>query len=265
MSIPKVIHYCWFGRTPKPRLVERCMKSWLRFCPDYEIVEWNEDNFDIDMAPLFVRQAYEAGKWAFVTDYVRLQVIYENGGIYLDTDVELCKCLDPLLAHKAYFGFEGREKINTGHGFGAEKGTQILRKMMESYLHIPFLLEDGSCNAIPCPQRDTEVFLRYGLVLDDSVQVLADDILILPTRYLCPIDYLSRKKTFTPETISIHWFNASWKTKEEVKKDREYGRERRWELNMEPFKKVLKSVLGDARYYAIKEIVKGGRTGDGEG
>lgn len=106
MSIPKVIHYCWFGHDPKPKLAEKCIKSWKKKCPDYKIIEWNEENFDISACPLYVRQAYEAKKWAFVTDYVRLKVVYEHGGIYLDTDVELKKNLDFLLNHKAYFGFE---------------------------------------------------------------------------------------------------------------------------------------------------------------
>ena len=94
--IPKVIHYCWFGGNPKPKLAEKCIKSWKKYCPDYEIIEWNEDNFDISAAPLYVRQAYEAKKWAFVTDYVRLEVVYNHGGVYLDTDVELLKSLDSL-------------------------------------------------------------------------------------------------------------------------------------------------------------------------
>ena len=109
--IPKIIHYCWFGRNPKPKLAEKCIKSWKKYCPEYEIIEWNEDNYDLSSAPLYVRQAYEAKRWAFVTDYIRLQVIYENGGIYLDTDVELRKSLDPLLVHQAYFGFEDEKNI----------------------------------------------------------------------------------------------------------------------------------------------------------
>lgn len=104
--IPKKIHYCWFGGAPKTKLGMKCIKSWKKHCPDYEIIEWNEDNFDFSEAPLYVRQAYEAKKWAFVTDYVRLKVVYDNGGIYMDTDVKLKKILDPLLTNSAYFGFE---------------------------------------------------------------------------------------------------------------------------------------------------------------
>ena len=95
--IPKKIHYCWFGRNPKPKLAQKCMQSWHKYCNDYEIVEWNEDSFDLEAAPLYVKQAYEAKKWAFVTDYVRLYALYYHGGIYMDTDVEVLKSFDPFL------------------------------------------------------------------------------------------------------------------------------------------------------------------------
>lgn len=106
MSVPKIIHYCWFGGNPKPKLAEKCIKSWKKFCPDYQIIEWNEENFDVSAAPEYVRQAYAAKRWAFVTDYVRLKAMTEMGGIYMDTDVELVKPLTPFLAHDAFAGFE---------------------------------------------------------------------------------------------------------------------------------------------------------------
>lgn len=125
--LPKTIHYCWFGNNEKPKLFYKCYKSWKRFCPDYEIIEWNESNIDISSCPLYVQQAFEEKKWAFVTDYIRLKIIYENGGIYLDTDVELLKPLDDLLVYNAYFGFEDEKHINTGLGFGAAKGFELLK------------------------------------------------------------------------------------------------------------------------------------------
>lgn len=264
MSIPKTIHYCWFGRNPKPKLAEKCIKSWRKYCPDYEIIEWNEDNFDISAAPLYVRQAYDAKRWAFVTDYVRLKIVYDNGGIYLDTDVELKKNLDFLLKHGAYFGFEDQRNLNTGLGFGAEKGAQILLEMMEDYQNIPFLLEDGSCDLTPCPKRNTKVLLRHGLLLNNSKQQLEGDILILPTSYLCPIDYLTKKRNFTEDTVSIHWFDASWQTKEEYEQEKKYAREYLWYQRMEAVKRVVRRIIGDAKYQAIKKIVKGGCTEDGE-
>ena len=114
MSVPKIIHYCWFGGNPKPKLAEKCIKSWKKFCPDYKIIEWNEENFDVSAAPEYVRQAYGVKRWAFVTDYVRLKALTEMGGIYMDTDVELVKPLTPFLAHDAFAGFESDASVQTG-------------------------------------------------------------------------------------------------------------------------------------------------------
>ena len=114
MSVPKIIHYCWFGGNPKPKLAEKCIKSWKKFCPDYQIIEWNEENFDVSAAPEYVCQAYAAKRWAFVTDYVRLKAMTEMGGIYMDTDVELVKPLTPFLAHDAFAGFETDASVQTG-------------------------------------------------------------------------------------------------------------------------------------------------------
>ena len=118
--IPKKIHYCWFGGNPLPELAIKCLESWKKYCPDYEIIEWNETNFNLDSCE-YVREAYQAKKWAFVSDYARLKVVYDNGGIYLDTDVELIKSLDRLLKNKSFFGTETTGVVATGLGFGAEK------------------------------------------------------------------------------------------------------------------------------------------------
>lgn len=104
--IPKIIHYCWFGGGPKPKSVEKYIRSWKKYCSDYEIIEWNEDNFDISSSPLYVKQAYAAKKWAFVSDYARLKVVFECGGIYFDTDVQVIKNIDTLLQYDTFFGFE---------------------------------------------------------------------------------------------------------------------------------------------------------------
>ena len=247
--IPKIIHYCWFGHNPKPKLAQKCIKSWKKYCPDYEIIEWNEDNYDLSSAPLYVRQAYEAKKWAFVTDYIRLQVVYENGGIYMDTDVELKKPLDPLLDRAAYFGFENGSVVNTGIGFGAQKGTAILKDLMEDYNGISFVQEDGSYDLLPCPQRSLKVFLAHGLKPDDSLQILTGNVLVLPSVYLCPIDSVMKIRTYSPDTISIHWFDASWQDNR-----KQMRREQRIGLAVYYVKQGVKLVIGEKGYERLKQL-----------
>lgn len=125
--IPRIIHYCWFGKSKKTQLIEKCIGSWRRYCPDYEIVEWNEDNFDINMTT-YTKEAYSVKKWAFVSDYVRLYAVFSRGGIYLDTDVELLQPIDSLLENKAWFVFQNSIAIATGLGFGAEKNNSYIKK-----------------------------------------------------------------------------------------------------------------------------------------
>ncbi len=255
--IPKIIHYCWFGRNPKTKLADKCIKSWQKKCPDYKIIEWNEDNFDISSCPLYVRQAYENKKWAFLTDYVRLKVVHDNGGVYLDTDVELLKSLDCFSGNKAWFGFEGEKYINTGEGFGAEKGHPILREMLAQYEDIPFVLPDGSLDLTPCTRRNTEVFLSYGLKPNNKMQILKENILILPSIYLCPIDYLSQKRKFSFKTVSIHHFAYSWKDDEQKKTIIQIRKNiRRSKINRMRHR-ILHAVLGEKNYLRLKKLIKG--------
>lgn len=254
--IPKKIHYCWFGRNPKPELAKKCLKSWKKYCRGYEIIEWNEDNYDLSKAPLYVRQAYAEKKWAFVTDYVRLQIVYEQGGIYMDTDVELRKCPDKLLNHQAFFGFESEKYIATGLGFGAVKGCQILKEMMDDYLSIPFVLPDGSYDLVTCPVRNTEVFLKHGLRQDNSMQILEGDILILPKEYLAPIDTNTNELQSTVNTISIHWFSGSWCSEEEQKARDECNKWIRRRSLIEFLSGTGKRVLGDRFYTWLRDRIK---------
>ena len=141
MSIPKVLHYCWFGGAPKPKNIQNCIRSWKKYCPDYEIIEWNEQNFDVSQS-LYTRQAYDARRWAFVADYARLKILYEQGGIYMDTDVELLRPLDDLLAYPAFFGFQHNNEVATGLGFGAEAHSPVVKALLDDYDGLPFLLPD---------------------------------------------------------------------------------------------------------------------------
>lgn len=151
--IPKVIHYCWFGRGAKPELVQRCIESWRKFCPDYEIVEWNEDNFDIS-CNRWCKEAYESKKWAFVSDMARLAVVHENGGIYLDTDVELKRNLDDLLSYDGWFASGDIRYINTGLGFGGCQGNELLRLLVEERKNREF-------DMTVCIAIDTPIIRKY--------------------------------------------------------------------------------------------------------
>lgn len=214
MGIPKVIHYCWFGGNPLPKDVKRCIKSWKKFCPDYQIIEWNESNFDYT-DNLYAKQAMECKKWAFVSDYARLKIVYEQGGIYLDTDVELIRPLDDLLDFEVFFGFENNldkkeKEVATGLGFGTQKGNAVVKAMLEDYKNIPFLKEDGTYDIMPCPERNTKALTHLGLRRDGSRQTIAGAE-IFPGEYFCPIEYTSRKKCVTQNTYSIHHYHSSWK------------------------------------------------------
>ena len=208
MSIPKVIHYCWFGRGEIPSFYKKCIKSWGKYCPDYKIICWNEENFDVTQNK-YVREAYEAGEWAFVSDYARLKVIYDNGGIYLDTDVELIKPIDDLVDSGGFMGFDEKGIVATGLGFGAEKGNEIIGEFLKDYDNIPFVLEDGSFDLTPCPDRNTAALKRLGMDVENTDQTFMG-IRFLPAEYLCPMDYYTGKKTVTKNTYSIHHYSASW-------------------------------------------------------
>lgn len=148
MSIPKIIHYCWFGGGPISEADRKCMESWKKYCPDYKIIEWNEQNFEIS-ANRYAQQAYEAKKYAFVSDYVRLAVVYEYGGIYLDTDVELVRPLDELLELPGFMGFQNNNEVATGLGFGACKGNPVVQALLRDYDALDFIKADGSVDRRP--------------------------------------------------------------------------------------------------------------------
>ena len=192
--IPKVIHYCWFGGNTKPASVLKCIESWKKYCPDYEIREWNEENFPVG-DNLYCKQAYEAKKWAFATDYARLVIVYNNGGIYLDTDVEVIKPLDDLLNHKFFIGRQQGFQVNTGSGFGAEKGHPVLKRMIDDYDGIPFISKDGEMDLLTCPKRNSQWLFENGMRNDDSFQEI-HGVTIYPTEYFSPFDVWSgRMKT----------------------------------------------------------------------
>lgn len=207
--IPKKIHYCWFGRNPKPKLAEKCIASWKRYCPDYEIIEWNEDNFDVNRNG-YTRMCYEDKKYAFLSDYVRLLVVAEHGGIYFDTDVELLRPIDALLEHDAFFGFETPEYVASGLGFGSVAHGRAIEAMLAEY---DFLL-DGTQGTRGCPRLNTSALVKLGLKQDGSYQTVADAV-ILPEDYLNPYESATGRVKKSRNTVSIHWYSAAWMSRKQ--------------------------------------------------
>ena len=205
--IPKVIHYCWFGLREKPKLAKKCIASWKKYCPDYEIVEWNGDNFDIS-ANGYTQKCYNEKSFAFLSDYVRLMVIAEQGGIYFDTDVELIRPIDGLLTNPAFFGFEDSEHVNTGLGFGAEPGNPAVQAMLREY----DVLFQGDIPAIGCPILNTAALVKMGLCLNGEKQDLGVAI-VYPADFFNPYDDPTGRLSKTNNTISIHWYSKSWMSK----------------------------------------------------
>ena len=206
--IPKKIHYCWFGGKELPELAKKCIASWEKFCPDYEIIRWDESNFDLDQTP-YTRWCYDQGKWAFLSDYVRLAVVAEQGGLYFDTDVELVKSPEELLQYGAFYGFENSSAVNTGQGFGAQAQHPTIMAMCQEYLD----LKENEDQA--CPALNTAALLSMGLVLNGQRQNVAGAE-ILPADYLNPYDDATGRLYRTENTLGIHWYSKSWIDKRTV-------------------------------------------------
>lgn len=206
--IPKTIHYCWFGKKDLPPEAKRCIASWKKMCPDYNIIRWDENNFDVNQNP-FSKAAYEAKKWAFVSDYTRLKVVYDNGGIYLDTDVELRKNLDSLREHGCYIGIQQNEFLcNTGLGFGATKSNPVVLKMLKSYDDLTF--SESHTLELSCPLLNNAAIRSYGIVSNTEITNLPE-VTVYPPQYFDPY---GGENLLCDETYSIHHYAASWTSEE---------------------------------------------------
>ncbi len=210
--IPKKIHYCWFGKNPLPDMAKKCIASWKKYCPDYQIIEWNEDNFDVNCCA-YSAEAYAAKKWAFVSDVARLYALVTEGGIYMDTDVEVLKPLDDILNHQALSGFEAHDRIPTGL-MACEKENPFFRELLHEYDTAHFIRPDGEMDLTTNVTRITNACLKHGLVLNNTLQSVCG-FTLFPNDYFCPKDFDTKILTITQNTYTIHHFDGSWLPEEE--------------------------------------------------
>lgn len=213
MTIPKTIHYCWFGRNPLPDLALKCIQSWEKFFPDYKIIQWNEDNYDVN-SNNFIREAYRHKKYAFVSDYARLDILYRYGGIYFDTDVEVIKPMDKIIGAGPFLGceniyYKGMSPldlgVNPGLGIAAYPEQVFLKKILDIYNNISF----NPNNLVTIVTYVTNLLCQNGLQSSDKIQISLG-MNIYPKEYFCPLDYESGELKITDKTYTIHHYSASW-------------------------------------------------------
>lgn len=209
-QISPIIHYIWLGRGEIPDLEKKCMETWHRVCPDYQVIRWDESNYDVTKN-VYMREAYEAGKWSFASDYARLDILYQHGGIYLDTDVEILRPLDDLLKVKGFMGFESKNLVAMGLGMGAMKKHPMVKRMMDDYENRHFLRKDGSYDMISCPYIQTALLSRFGLQLNNQLQNI-EDMLILPQECLNPDNNMCAH--ITENSYTRHHFSGTWTSTE---------------------------------------------------
>lgn len=217
--IPKKIHYFWVGDAPLPEKNKLCIESWKRYCPDYEIIQWDESNYDITKCA-YMEQAYQSKVWGFVPDYARMDIIYQEGGIYLDTDVQIIRPLDGLLGHRAFMGFENKRSVAPGLGFGAECKNTLIKEMRDIYRDIPFIRKDRTLNILPSPVYATQILQAHGLRTNGKRQTI-QDMELYPPEYFSPLSYTDGRLKITQNTYSIHWYQASWHTPEQKEQTRQ--------------------------------------------
>lgn len=216
--IPKIIHYCWFGGSELTASTKKYIDGWKKLLPNYKIMEWNENNFHIKNCCNYVQQAYQQQKWAFVSDYVRLSVLYQYGGIYLDTDVEVLKSFDPLLKNKAFIGAESKYSICTAV-IGAESRLAIIRELLDLYDKKNFIV-DRTIDNTPNSKRIFEFFQnKYGYIHTNDIVHDIGTFTVYPEDFFSPINCYTLRKHVTANTYSIHWYSATWKEKKERRRD----------------------------------------------
>lgn len=243
-SIPKIIHYCWFGDGEKTKLSQKCIQGWKNTLKGYEIIEWNEKNFNININR-YVKEAYDCKKYAFVSDYVRLYALLNYGGIYLDTDVEVLRAFDSFLELEAFVGFEDNELVSTAI-IGAKRGNSIIEEWFNTYANRNFL-NNGKMNEVTNVRVFTNLLLKYGLIQNNTLQRIKNNtITIYPTEYFSPLKFGSKIPKSTKNTVTIHWFEGTWTTLSKRIKIKVIV--------------MVKTVIGFRIYNKIKSYIKNGVT-----
>lgn len=236
-KIPKVIHYFWFGKQKLPEIFYKCLESWKKYCPDYEIKLWTEENFDVNMSP-YSKQAYEQKKYAFVSDYARFYILYTYGGIYLDIDVEILKNIDDLLQNECFMGFEEREKVAPGLIIGSTKNNKTIKEILDIY---------NRFEKFPKKKHDICVITTNYLVknkelkINNDVQKL-DGVTIYPKEYFCACDWITKEVNITENTYCVHHYIASWMNRKEKMRN--------------IFRKQIYKLLGKERYNKYRRKIK---------
>ena len=212
--IPNVIHYCWFGSNPLPDSALKCIASWRKFLPDYEIKEWNEDNFYVNIIP-YTAEAYEAKKYAFVSDYARFWILYHYGGLYFDTDVEVIKPMGDIIERGPFMGVEVPSKdgslplVAPGLGLGAEQQMVLYKEILAYYNSLHFLDDEGKPNEVTVVRHNTNILQQYGLQPTNEIQQVAG-VWIYPCDYFNPFDDFTGSLVKTANTRTIHWYTRTW-------------------------------------------------------
>lgn len=239
-SIPKIIHYCWFGKKDKPDIVKRCIHSWKTYLHDYKITEWNEENFDIN-SNNFVKEAYAKKKYAFVSDYVRVYALYHYGGIYMDTDVEVKQPFsDEILGNDSFWGFEEKNYIATST-IGTKKGNKLIKRFLDSYDGKAFIKEDGEIDTLTNVAIVSNIIEGIGIRLDGTYQRIEGICTVYPQEYFSPYDYINCYSKETKNTYTIHHFYKSWLPyKEKIK---------------ENIKKMISRIIGGHRVAQVRMII----------
>ena len=236
--IPKIIHYCWFGGNELSKDAKRYIEIWHSLCPEYQIIEWNETNFDVESVP-YVREAYEKRKWAFVSDYARLYALKKYGGIYLDTDVEILKPLDALLYNKAFIGAESKYSICTAV-IGAEKDASFIGELMSLYDGIHFVNKQ-KIDLTPNSQRVFEYLISVYDYKETSSPIKYENCTLYPKDYFSPINCYTYEQEITQNTYCVHRFAGTWKNKREMFSNK--------------LKAIVTRIIGEDRRKMLKEMI----------